>query len=63
MDKVQHRKEIAPMHKGCFYLYEGGQEEDDEEEEIMPAICYSGETYSTKQPNREDEEYYMQLNQ
>ena len=34
----------------------------EEEDEVMAAMCHSGETYSSIQANREDDEYCRQLN-
>ena len=62
VDKVHHRKERASKHKECSHMYKGQEGEDDEEDEVMAAICHSSETYSAIKPNREDEEYYRQLN-
>ena len=45
-------------HTGCSHHYEG-----DPEEETMLGMCHTGETYSSIQANREDDQYYKQLNQ
>ena len=44
------------------HLYGGGLGED-EEEEVMATVCHIGETYSAIKPNRQNDEYYKQLNQ
>ena len=61
VDKVQNREEGASKQKGCPHLFK--EEEEDEEERVMATVCYSSEAYSLIQPNREDGDYYKQLNQ
>ena len=61
--KLQYREERLNKHKGCPHLYKGDwEEEKNEEGEDLAVMCHSGETYSSAQANREDDDYYQQLN-
>ena len=61
---MQHRKERIPKHTGCSNFYDSDpEEEEDEEREVMAVMCHSGETQSSIQVNREDDEYLKQISQ